>query len=453
MKQNTIVIVDDDKDILLSAKIVLKKHYKHIICDSNPENIPSLLRKQKVDMVLLDMNFKASISTGNEGLYWLKEIKNQSPSTQIIVMTAYGDIDLAVKAIREGATDFIVKPWNNERLLLTVKNSLETAAVEKKAKRLEERQQLLSNDLDKKFADIIGESAAMKSVFRSIDKVAGTDANILILGENGTGKELVARAIHKHSKRAKEIFVNVDLGAISTSLFESELFGHKKGAFTDAREDRIGRFEAANGGSLFLDEIGNLSLPLQAKLLTAIQSREISPVGASQALNIDVRLICATNMPLYNMVEDNSFRQDLLYRINTVEIVLPPLREREGDISKLAHYYLERYANKYQKELSIQKAALEKLERYSWPGNIRELQHVMERAVIMTDNRSLTADDFLLKNNHQKQQRSKSLNLEEVEKTAIKNAIIKHDGNMSKVAKELGLGRTTLYRKMTKYDL
>ena len=453
MKQNTIVIIDDDKDILLSAKIVLKKHYKDIICDSNPENIPHLLQKHKVDMVLLDMNFKASISTGNEGLYWLKEIKKQSASTQIIVMTAYGDIDLAVKAIREGASDFIVKPWNNERLLLTVKNTLENAAVEKKAKRLEERQQLLSNDLDKKFADIIGESVAMKSVFRSIDKVASTDANILILGENGTGKELVARAIHKHSERSKEIFVNVDLGAISTTLFESELFGHKKGAFTDAREDRIGRFEAANGGSLFLDEIGNLSLPLQAKLLTAIQSREISPVGSSQSLNIDVRLICATNMPLYNMVEDSLFRQDLLYRINTVEIVLPPLREREGDISKLANYYLERYANKYQKDLSIQKAALDKLERYSWPGNIRELQHVMERAVIMTDNRSLTADDFLLKNNHQKQQRSKSLNLEEVEKTAIKNALIKHDGNMSKVAKELGLGRTTLYRKMTKYDL
>lgn len=453
MKQNTIVIIDDDKDILLSAKMVLKKHYKFIICDCNPEKIPQLLRDHTVDMVLLDMNFKASISTGNEGLYWLKEIRKQSPATQLIVMTAYGDIDLAVKAIREGATDFIVKPWNNERLLLTVKNSLESAATEKKAKRLEQRQQLLSNDLDKKFADIIGESAAMKDVFRSIEKVAATDANILILGENGTGKELVARAIHKHSKRANEIFVNVDLGAITESLFESELFGHKKGAFTDAREDRIGRFEAAKAGSLFLDEIGNLSLPLQAKLLTAIQSREIHPVGSSQSLSVDVRLICATNMPLYNMVAESQFRQDLLYRINTVEIVLPPLREREGDISKLAAYYLERYANKYQKVLSIQKSALDKLEHYNWPGNIRELQHVMERAVIMTDNRSLTADDFLLKNNNQKLQRSKSLNLEEVEKTAIKNAIIKHEGNMSKVAKELGLGRTTLYRKITKYDL
>lgn len=453
MKQNTIVIIDDDKDILLSAKMVLKKHYKHIICDSNPENIPDLLQKHKVDMVLLDMNFKASISTGNEGLYWLKEIKKASPTTQLIVMTAYGDIDLAVKAIREGASDFIVKPWNNERLLLTVKNILESAATEKKAKRLEQRQHLLSSDLEKKFADIIGESSVMKDVFRNIEKVAATDANILILGENGTGKELVARAIHKHSKRAKEIFVNVDLGAISETLFESELFGHKKGAFTDAREDRIGRFEAANGGSLFLDEIGNLSLPLQAKLLTAIQSREINPVGSALSLAIDVRLICATNMPLYNMVEENRFRQDLLYRINTVEIVLPPLREREGDITRLANYYLERYATKYQKTLSIQKTALDKLERYNWPGNIRELQHVMERAVIMTDNSSLTADDFLLKSNPQKLQRSKSLNLEEVEKTAIKNAIIKHEGNMSKVAKELGLGRTTLYRKMTKYDL
>lgn len=455
MKGN-ILIIDDDPDILLTARMLLKRHFEHVQTTTSPHRIQALFEKDHYDVVLLDMNFARGRETGSEGIRWLKYIRQNMPNTNVVMITAHGEVELAVKAMKEGASDFVVKPWDNQKLLETVQNAYNNKNQNENKKQSGIGANAKSAKAD--FSAIIGESLAMKKVFALIDKVAKTDVNVLVLGENGTGKDLVASALHHHSQRKAQEFVKVDLGAIPESLFESELFGHKKGAFTDAKMDREGRFEVASKGTLFLDEIGNVSLPLQAKLLTALQSKRIVRVGTNRPIDIDVRLVCATNMPLYEMVRQKEFRQDLLYRINTVEIQLPPLRERLEDIPLLAHHFLKLYSQKYQKEgMEIAAETLQKLQQYSWQGNVRELQHALERAVIMADGMVLQPDDFLL---HQhasstpsQRQVGPTLNLEDMEKIAIKNAILKHDGNLSKAAKELGLGRTTLYRKMTKYGL
>jgi len=453
-EQSKLLIIDDDQDVLLSAKMVLKRHVDIVRTSNDPSNIDEYLSHDKYDAILLDMNFTVGAIGGKEGFHWLSRVKEISPETQVILMTAYGDIDIAVRAMKEGATDFVVKPWDNERLRATVASAIRLGRSEKEIKNLKRKTSALTKDMDQPFSDMIGQSETMQEVFSTIRKVAKTDVNVLILGENGTGKEVVARALHRSSLRNDQIFVNVDLGAITESLFESELFGHAKGAFTDAKEARAGRFELAHQGTLFLDEIGNLSMPMQAKLLTALQNRMINRVGDSKPRKVDIRLVCATNMPLYDMVELAEFRQDLLYRINTVEIVLPPLRERQDDIPVLADHFLKMYSKKYQKnQVGLSKDGLRKLQRYSWPGNIRELQHVLERAVIMSDGPELAGDDFVLQGREVKVVEDESLNLEDVEKKAIISAIKKHDSNMSAVAKELGLGRTTLYRKMAKYGI
>ncbi|MEM9985610.1 MAG: sigma-54 dependent transcriptional regulator [Bacteroidota bacterium] len=446
-----ILIVDDDTDILTTARIVLKSQFSDIQTESNPHQISHLLDQQRYDLVLLDMNFTAGFTSGKEGLRWLKKIKKAAPHTHVVLMTAYGDVSLAVKAMKDGATDFVVKPWDNEALQATVLAALQSPAP--LTSKEPEQPNRPSSDAGSR-PRMIGASTAMHRVFETIRKVAETDANVLVLGENGTGKELVARELHQQSPRHAGPFVHVDLGAITPSLFESELFGHVKGSFTDAREDRAGRFEAAQGGTLFLDEIGNLSLPLQAKLLTALQSRTITRVGSNRPQKVDVRLVCATNMPLYEMVREKSFRQDLLYRINTVELRLPPLRERQGDVTLLIDHFLQVYTDKYQREgFRIPAPTLRKLEQYPWPGNIRELQHAIERAVIMEDTDGIVPEASLHQLGYAEPSPEEELNLEEVEKKAIMHAINKHHGNISQAAKELGLGRTTLYRKMNKYGL
>lgn len=450
-----ILIVDDDADILLTVKLVLKGRFQHITTENDPHRISSILEQDHYHVVLLDMNFTAGFTSGKEGLRWLKKIKKMSPATEVVLMTAYGEIGLAVQAMKYGAADFVVKPWENEQLEETIVAAwrASTEPPEPVTPAVSAKGGMAPVASARDPYEMIGTSPAMQKVFSMIGKVARTDANILILGENGTGKELVARALHRQSVRADQPFVHVDLGAVPESLFEAELFGHVKGAFTDAREDRAGRFEAAIGGTLFLDEIGNLSLPLQAKLLSALQSRMVTRVGSNRPVSIDIRLICATNMPLYEMVKDKEFRQDLIYRINTVEVMLPPLRERQSDIPLLVQHFLAIYHEKYQGETIVaDEAVLQRMQAYGWPGNIRELQHAVERAVIMGDSDSLVPMS-LSHGVAEPLVESPDLNLEEVEKAAIKNAINKHQGNISKAAKELGLGRTTLYRKMTKYGL
>ena len=448
-----ILIIDDDEDVLLTTKVILKKHFTGITTVCRPNRVDSLLSESMFDVILLDMNFTVGATSGKEGLTWLNKIKSISPDSNIVMMTAYGDIDLAVKSMKNGATDFIVKPWENKKLTATVISAFKLSQSNKKINELQAKQTILSKDIDKPFSEIIGESEVIREVFATIDKVAVTDANVLILGENGTGKELIARALHRKSKRAGQIFVNVDLGAIAESLFESELFGHVKGAFTDARESRAGRFELASGGTIFLDEIGNLSLPMQSKLLSVIQNREVIRIGSNKSIPVDIRLISATNIPLFDLKNESKFRQDLLYRINTVEIDLPSLRNRPEDIPLLTNYFLKKYTKKYGKEnLSISNDALNKLRKFHWPGNIRELQHVVERAVIMSDGKTLRPYDFLLQDTNTTIT-GKNLNLEEIEKNTIAKALKKHNGNLSNAAKTLGLGRTTLYRKMNKYGL
>ncbi|HNP20183.1 MAG TPA: sigma-54 dependent transcriptional regulator [Fulvivirga sp.] len=448
-----ILIIDDDKDVLHTAKVVLKPHFSKITTESNPEKLGYLVNHNVYDVILLDMNYTAGLTSGKEGLFWLKRIIDINPQQQVVMMTAYGDLKLAVEAMKVGAADFIVKPWENEKFQATIQAAFKHSLSKKEVVELKKKQSRINEILVAPDSQIIGSSVAIQNIFKTIDKVAPTDANILILGENGTGKELVAKQIHQKSDRAQQPFVKVDLGSISESLFESELFGHKKGAFTSAHEDRTGRFLLADKGTLFLDEIGNLSLPMQAKLLTAIQSKIITPVGSDQSLNIDCRIITATNENLTHLVEKKLFREDLLYRINTVEITLPPLRDRKGDIKQLANHFLQIYCSKYRKHLKLSNDGLSHLENYPWLGNIRELRHAMERAVIMADEEQLKADDFLLKVNTVGKSLGSSLKITEVEKETIEEAINKHHGNMSKAAAELGLGRTTLYRKMEKYGI
>ena len=452
-----ILIIDDNEDVLFAAKMLLKKHTPNIFIEKNPKRIPFLVSQEKFDIILLDMNFSEDISSGNEGFYWLKEILTIDPKAVVIMITAFGNVEMAVRALKEGATDFVLKPWQNEKLVATLTAAARLKESYKEVESLKQKNIALTELNQQPFTLITGQSNSMHHLFSMIDKVADTDADILLLGENGTGKEVIARTIHQKSLRAHKVFTTVDMGAITETLFESELFGHKKGAFTDAREDRIGRFEIANGGTLFLDEIGNLSLALQAKLLTVLQKREITRVGTNKSIPIDVRLICATNMPLYKMVQEQRFRQDLLYRINTVELILPPLRNRMEDIPALVMHFLQVYSQKYKRPpKTISPEALKKLQRYNWPGNIRELQHVIERAIIISGNNQLQAEDFYFlteSTNPALSEEPDTLNLDEMEKETVRKAMQKHNGNISKVAKELGLSRASLYRRLEKYAL
>ena len=450
-----ILMIDDDEDVLLAAKMLLKKYSYHVIIEKNPNKIPFLLNNDTYDVILLDMNFSKDTTSGKEGFEWLRQIKEKDPDAVVIMITAFGDVEMAVRALKDGATDFILKPWQNEKLIATISTAIRLKKSYNEVDKLRKAKQMLEEQISQPFRDIIGQSQAIKDVFSLIDKVAKTDANVLILGENGTGKELVARAIHQKSLRKDGSFVAVDMGAITETLFESELFGHKKGAFTDAREDRPGRFELANGGTLFLDEIGNLSMSLQSKLLNALQSRQITRVGSNHAMEVDIRLICATNMPLAQMVKEGKFRQDLLYRMNTVEVQIPALYERVEDIPMLANHFLNYYSKKYRKEvLSISPEAITKLKKYAWPGNVRELQHALERAVIMADSPTLQESDFLFsRKGNDSSSDPDTLKLDEVERAAVAKAIQLHNGNISKAADELGLTRASLYRRMEKYGI
>lgn len=450
LKKASVLIVDDDTDVLTAVRLLLRPQVKEIVTEKNPENLPSLLTQHTFDVILLDMNYVSSINTGNEGLFWLKKIKELKPDVAVIMITAYGDIDLAIRSLKEGAFDFVVKPWHNEKLLSTIQGAVASKTGGAKA--------AATSSVSAAFnAELLGESEAMQDIFVKIRKIAPTDANILILGENGTGKELVAKAIHQLSLRAAKPFVKVDVGALTESLFESELFGHKKGAFTDAREDRAGRFETAKGGTIFLDEIGNISLHQQSKLLSVLQNRQVIRLGANEPIEIDVRLLCATNVSIAELATETRFRKDLIYRINTVEITIPPLRKRGSDIILLAKHFMKVYAAKYMKpSLELSKPAQEKLMRYHYPGNVRELQYAIERAVIMADTDVLTADDILfspIESAPIAQEAPQETNLEELEKVTINHVLEKHGGNLTKAAKELGITRTALYRRLNKYDL
>ncbi len=456
-KEGKILIIDDEEDILLTLRIFLKQHFTFVKAETNPHYIPRLLRQHEFDVVLLDMNFRQGDTSGEDGITWLAKVKELSPSTRVIMITAYADVNTAVKALKGGASDFILKPWQNQKLLNVVQTVFDNKTEGSSANIAATHQSSNNLAADLQYNKIIGTSLSIQQVLNTVKKVAKTDANILILGENGTGKELIAREIHRQSSRADKPFVSVDLGAITESLFESELFGHKKGAFTDAYEDRIGRFEAASGGTLFLDEIGNLSFPLQMKLLSALQTRQIRKIGENKPTNIDIRLICATNMPLYNMVKENTFRQDLLYRINTVELKLPNLADRHEDIPLLASHFLEIYRKKYQKpSMGFAKATMDKLLNYHWPGNIRELRHAVERAIILAESNTLQKEDFLFQENKQNagtNTKVNSFNLDEVERQTIRKALNKFKGNVSKAADELGITRQSLYRRMEKHGL
>jgi DNA-binding NtrC family response regulator len=455
-KIGKILIVDDNEDILLAAHLLLKQHFSLVHTEKNPDKIPSLLENESYDVILLDMNFAQDATSGVEGFYWLDIIQEIDPSAVVVLITAFGDVEMAIKAIKRGATDFVLKPWNNEKLLATLSSAMNLRKSRLEVDRLRSRQKQLSADLDQSFHDMIGICPQMQEVFSTIRKVAKTDANVLIMGENGTGKELVARALHRQSDRSNEVFISVDIGAITETLFESELFGYEKGAFTDAKESRPGRFELACDGTLFLDEIGNLSLAQQAKLLRVLETRKVARLGSNKVRDIDIRLISATNMPIYDMVANKEFRKDLLYRINTVEIKLPPLRERKEDIPLLANHFLSIYSKKYKKNIErVSSSALAKLQKFHWPGNIRELQHTIERAVILGENKVLQPVDFLLPETQKKEDEIAfdSYNLEDVEKTIVQKALIKYNGNVTRTAKELGLTRTSLYRRMEKYGL
>lgn len=455
-KSGKILIIDDDEDILQAARLLLKQHVTYVHTEKTPEVLPALLKNDVYDVIFLDMNFAKGATSGKEGFYWLDKIHEIDPNAVVIMITAFGDVDMAVRAIKEGASNFILKPWQNERLIATLTTAMSLRQTRTEATRLRSKQKQLSEDLDQPFHDFIGKSSAMEAVFDAIQKVAKTEANVLILGENGTGKELVARELHRQSSRFEEVFISVDMGALSETLFESELFGHVKGAFTDAKGDRAGRFEIASGGTLFLDEIGNLPLTLQAKLLTVIENRKVIRLGSNKPIDVNVRLICATNMPIHEMVTQNRFRQDLLYRINTVEVRIPPLRERIGDIPALADHFLKIYCKKYNKSLRrLSSATLKRLEKYHWPGNVRELQHAIERAIIMSDSQVMQPSDFFFPTQEQKGDSLNfdDYNLEEIEKLVIHRAISKHGGNITHAADELGLSRASLYRRLEKYGL
>lgn len=456
MENSKILIVDDDRDILETARMFLKQEFSYVQIEQDPTKIPALIKMHDFDVILLDMNFKIGVNDGEEGFHWLSEILKSDPQAVVILITAYGEVDLAVKAMKQGATDFVLKPWKNQKLLGTIMSALKLRESRREVQHLKTTQEKLNDVIDQPYTDFIGESPAVKRVHELIDRVAVTDADVLILGENGTGKELVARAIHRNSQRRNKVFISVDLGAITETLFESELFGHVKGAFTDAKQDKPGRFELANGGTIFLDEIGNLSMSLQSKLLTVLQNRKVQRVGATQEVPVNFRLICATNMPLNDMVYEKKFRQDLLYRINTVEIRVPPLRERQDDIPLLTEHFLTVYGRKYKRPgMKIDKSVLQKMKKYFWPGNIRELQHAVERAVILSEDKTIESAELLINANalKPKQDPQQPRTLEEMEKLFILQSLDDNEGNVSQTAVALGMTRTALYRRMKKHGI
>lgn len=465
MTQNTgrILIVDDDEDILIAGKLLLKRHFSAVATVNRPDHIPKLMNEGAFDAVLLDMNFGAGESSGREGLIWLRRILDIDPDVVVILITAHSAVGTAVEAMKLGASDFVEKPWQNEKLIATLKAAVSLRQSRDEATTLKGRNRELAAHISGAGDDILGSSEAMKSVLSMIARAAPTDANVLVLGENGTGKELAARQVHRQSNRVASVFMSVDLGAVAESLFESELFGHKKGAFTGAGEDRIGRFQAASGGTLFLDEIGNIPLHLQAKLLTVLEQREVLPVGANKSVSIDVRVISATNLSAAALADESIFRQDLLYRLNTVEIALPPLRERADDIAILVDHFVALYARKYSRDIKgVDKKAMAQLTVDAWPGNVRALRHAVERAVILSESDRLASEDFNLAGAVARQAvvdggpvdgAMDDLTLEDLEKRAIEGALRRHTGNVSRAAKDLGITRASLYRRMEKHDL
>ena len=454
MTKGKLLIVDDNKSILSALEILLQDEFEEVKTIANPNQLPSLIESNEFDLVLLDMNFSAGVNTGNEGLFWLSRIREIRPDLEVVLFTAYGDVELAVKALKQGAADFIMKPWDNDKLKATLRNVFKLQQSKKEIKNLKRREIALKSEINRDNYFIVAQSPQMREVLSLVRKVAKTDANVLITGDNGTGKELIARELHRLSKRADEILVSVDMGAISETLFESELFGHKKGSFTDAREDRTGKIENANNGTLFLDEIGNLPVHLQPKLLSVLQNREVVPIGSNKPVSVDIRLICATNRNTDKMVAEGVFRQDLLYRINTIHIEIPPLRERKEDILAVAEYFLKIYCNKYRKqEMVISNAGMLKLASYQWPGNVRELQHSIEKAVILSDKKELTPDDFFFKPVMPGMNDFIEGTIDEMAQKMILQVIQKCGSNLSAAAEKLGITRQTLYNKMKKYNL
>lgn len=455
MIQASILVVDDDRDVLETARMFLKQEFSNVQIEESPQKIPVLLQSKTYDVILLDMNFRKGVNDGEEGFYWLDQIIKIDSDAVVILITAYGEVDLAVKAMKNGAVDFVLKPWKNQKLLGTVMAAWQLRQSKKEVEKLKITQERLSDAIDQPYHDFVGESAPIQRVREMIDRVADTDASVLILGENGTGKELVARALHRQSGRKNKVFISVDLGSISETLFESELFGHVKGAFTDAKLDKPGRFEIASGGTIFLDEIGNLSLALQAKLLTVLQQKKIQRVGSNEEVPVDFRLIAATNMNLHEMVFEKKFRQDLLYRINTVEIRVPSLRERIEDIPLLLDYFLQRYALKYKRNgMRVDKSVMNKLKKYPWPGNIRELQHAVERALILNDGKVIQSAELLINDmNPLPKKDTGPMTLDEMEKQFIQQSLMENGGNVTDTARTLGMTRTALYRRMRKHGL
>jgi DNA-binding NtrC family response regulator len=474
VQDGKILIVDDDQDILTAGNLLLKRHYGQVITCEKPELIEQLMSKHDFDAILLDMNFSPGESSSEQGFIWLARILEIDPQAVVVLITAHGGVDIAVEAMKMGATDFIAKPWENEKLVATLSASVKLRRSRSEAEMLKRTNRALSDVVGTPKQPMLGNSEALQDVLSIIARSAPTDANVLILGENGTGKELAARALYQQSSRADKVFMSVDLGAITESLFESELFGHKKGAFTDARQDRVGRLQAANGGTLFLDEIGNLPLHLQAKLLTVLEQRKVAPVGANEPVEIDIRVIAATNVARDQLSHEDRFRQDLLFRLNTVEITMPPLRERPEDIPEIAAHYAEQYCRKYGRTVKeFSSAAMDAIVRYDWPGNVRALRHALERAVILSETDLFEPADFQLDTQPNQPGAlinpgqiappdtgvvssgaiSVDLNLERLEKRAIEKALQQHRYNISHAAKELGLTRAALYRRMDKHGL
>jgi DNA-binding NtrC family response regulator len=453
-----ILVVDDDRDILTASRLLLRRRFAEVVLCSDPEEIPGLLHEHQFDAVLLDMNFGPGESSGRQGLAWLERILAIDSNLVVIMITAHGSVDTVVEAMKRGATDFVAKPWQNEKVIATVSAAVELHERRVEANRLRQANQTLIEATRRPGDQIIGNSPAMNEVLSLVSRAAPTDANVMILGENGTGKELIAHELHRQSNRADNVFISVDLGAVTESLFESELFGHKKGAFTGAVEDRLGRFQAADGGTLFLDEIGNLALHLQTKLLTALEQRIVTPVGSDEGQKVDVRVLCATNIPREKLADERHFRQDLLFRLNTVEITVPPLRERTSDILPIAEHYAARYARKYNMPLKkFSRGAKEAMEAYRWPGNVRALRHAIERAIILSGNEQLEPVDLQIDevavSGRPPRHEAKELNLEQLEKTTVEAALRKHAFNISAASKELGLTRASLYRRMEKHGL
>lgn len=454
MKEANILIVDDNKSILTALDLLLRGCCSRVKTLSSPNQLISEIQMNSYDVLLLDMNFAAGFNTGNEGIYWLQRVLEIDPGMSVIMITAYGDVELAVKAVRLGAVDFVLKPWDNEKMLTTIESAWKLNQSRREVKKLRQKEQQLIAEINKSNKNLIGNSRAWIDVMQMVAKVASTNANVLITGENGTGKDLVAREIHRLSPRSEKVMVAVDMGSIPETLFESELFGHKKGAFTDAKADRNGKIETANEGTLFLDEIGNLSLAMQAKLLVVLQNRSVTKVGDNIPVKVDIRLICATNCNLPKLVSEGSFREDLYYRINTIHIELPPLRDRTSDIPELAQFFLKKYSDKYNKSgLDFLPETIEKLKNYKWPGNVRELQHAVEKAVILSEGSKLVPADFIFRSDEATGALSIDGTLEEMERKLIAGSIKKNDGNMTAVANQLGVTRQTLYNKIKKYGL